>query len=283
MVNIRVMTAGDLALGMRLKTIAGWNQTPRDWERFLALGGEGCFVAEFNGKGIGTATTAIFGPSPRVGWIAMVLVDPESRGQGTGTALMRQCLAHLDAQGVEVARLDATPLGRPIYEKLGFKFEYDLQRHDGTLSPQSRAAPQVRAFQPGDLDTILRLDREATGTPREALIKRLISDNLKSTWVHDAGSGVDGYITTRPGSSAVFVGPCVAGNAAAGVALLDAAAQHHAGTRCYIDIPIDNAPAVAWAGRQGLKVQRPLHRMSRGGRVTDHPAQLFASSGPEMG
>ena len=44
------MTVDDIPEAMRLKDLAGWNQTAADWERFLSAGPEGCFVAEREGR-----------------------------------------------------------------------------------------------------------------------------------------------------------------------------------------------------------------------------------------
>src|SRR2546426_10308735 len=44
--RLRVMTEADIPAGMRLKELAGWNQTPSDWERFLRASPAGCSVAE---------------------------------------------------------------------------------------------------------------------------------------------------------------------------------------------------------------------------------------------
>jgi len=125
------MTGADLGLGLRLSRQAQWNQTETDWRRFLELGGEGCFIAELDGTAVGTTTTCIF---DSVAWIAMVLVDVEARRQGVGSALLRHALAFLDAKGIETVRLDATPAGQPVYEKLGFQPEYLLTRYEGIAS-----------------------------------------------------------------------------------------------------------------------------------------------------
>src|SRR6516225_9905811 len=102
MIHIRPMTAADLALGLRLSEAAGWNQIPADWQRFLDLQLDGCFVAEFDGAAVGTTTTCILGS---VAWIAMVLVDEAARGRGVGTASMRHALRFLDERGVATVRL----------------------------------------------------------------------------------------------------------------------------------------------------------------------------------
>ncbi|UCD52496.1 MAG: GNAT family N-acetyltransferase, partial [Phycisphaerales bacterium] len=91
------MMVADLELGLSLSRQAQWNQIEADWRRFLDLGGDGCFVAELDGVAVGTTTTCIF---ESVAWIAMVLVDVESRRRGVGSALLRHALAFLDDRGV---------------------------------------------------------------------------------------------------------------------------------------------------------------------------------------
>src|SRR5262249_24073287 len=130
-IRIRPMSVADIPLGMRLKHQAGWNQTEADWGRFLELEPEGCFVAEWDGAPAGTVTTCIFGP---VAWVAMVLVETCLRGRGIGKALMQHALGFLDERGIHSIRLDATRLGRPLYELLGFAAEYSLDRLEGSPS-----------------------------------------------------------------------------------------------------------------------------------------------------
>ena len=55
------MTIADVPQGMRLKELAGWNQTEADLHRFLQLQPDGCFVAEVDGQVVGTVTAVIFG------------------------------------------------------------------------------------------------------------------------------------------------------------------------------------------------------------------------------
>ena len=121
---LRPMREADLTAAMRLKTVAGWNQVEADWRFFLEQRPEGCFVAQSDDLVIGTVTTVAYGP--RLAWISLLLVDPAFRRQGIGTRLMRAALDSLD--GWETIALDATPAGRPVYERLGFRAEHKLVR-----------------------------------------------------------------------------------------------------------------------------------------------------------
>jgi hypothetical protein len=93
---------------------------------------------------------------------------------------------------------------------------------------------------------------------------------------------IQGYLTVRPGSQALQIGPCVA-TPLAGPALFMDAAQRFAGRYVYIDVPTDNIPARAVAETMGLRVQRHLLRMGRGEPAREDIAHLWASSGPEKG
>lgn len=273
MILLRTMTPADFPLLLRLRTQAGWNQTEQDLHRYFELQGEGGFVAEWKGQPVGTAITFVFGP---VAWIAMVLVDASLRGQGIGTALMRQALAYLDNREVKTVRLDATPLGRPVYEKLGFTSQYTVCRHEGT--PGRLHSPIIQPLAVDDLPEVLRLDRQVTGADREALIRRLYQEHSDAWYGSSAG-----VVAWRPGCNATMIGPCLATQPDLGESLLRHALGSLSGQRVFIDIPEGNTPAIACVRALGLTVQRPLLRMVRGIAVNDEIDRLWASSGPEKG
>ncbi len=280
MIAIRPMTAADLPLGMRLKDRAGWNQAEADWRRYLRLGRDGCFVAELDGTPVGTAVAFVFGP---VAWVAMVLVDEAVRGRGVGTALVRHALAFLDGRGVRSVRLDATPLGRPVYEKLGFVAEYPLTRYEGVLRPADGGGPEVEPVAAGGLLRALRLDWETTQTNRVGLLTRLYDEAPDAFRVVRRGEECLAFLTSRPGSRATQLGPLAARDEAAARALLADAARRLAGRRVFIDVPLPNAAAVRAVEALGLAAQRPLLRMGRGEPVRERLEWLWAGSGPEKG
>jgi GNAT superfamily N-acetyltransferase len=278
MLRLRLMNEADLPPAMRLKEANGWNQTEADWRRYLDLQPDGCFVAFLDDHFAGTLTTCIFGP---VAWIAMVLVDASFRRQGIGMALMQRALGYLESQAVGTVRLDATPLGRPLYEKLGFRPHYLLQRYEGVLPPAD-AVDGVEPLGVQDIDQALLLDREVTGTDRRKLILRLLEEFPAGMYgVRRAGS-VEGFLGARPGARALQIGPCMA-SGKAGLLLLQHAQNQHGGKRVFIDIPTENGAGVGWAENAGLAPQRPLLRMVLGTPLDENIAGLWASSGPEMG
>jgi hypothetical protein len=211
----------------------------------------------------------------------MVLVDPDWRGRGIGKALMSHALSFLDAQGVASVRLDATALGKPLYEKLGFVVEYELARYEGVPqgSDQSHAIEKANAQ---DWPQLFQLDREITTADRSKFLTRLFSERQEDVRMVRSGTDVVGFLAGRPGTRAWQIGPCLA-TPGVGAMLLADAAHRHAGGRVFIDIPVDNQGAANMAHRMGLTVQRHLVRMCRGQPVTERTHHIWASSGPELG
>ncbi|MBY0521887.1 MAG: GNAT family N-acetyltransferase [Gemmataceae bacterium] len=276
MIHIRSMTHADLGLGMRLKAQAGWNQIEADWRRALDLGPNGCFVAELDGVPVGTTTTCIFGSTA---WVALVLVDAQVRGQGVGKALLGHVLAYLQERVVRTVRLDATPVGRPLYEKLGFAEEFPLSRYDGIVSAVD-AGPAAVAV-PKTYKPMFELDRAITAVDRSRLLRRLFDERPGEVRIAESADHL-GYCTGRPGALAWHVGPCLAA-AAVGPLLLADAFRRHAGERVFIDIPTGNTAAVRLAESAGLIAQRPLFRMCRGQAPAEDYRRIWACFGPEKG
>lgn len=51
-------------------------------------------------------------------WVATV---PEARGRGLSRDLLRVVLAEARERGLETSTLQATKLGRPVYERVGYR------------------------------------------------------------------------------------------------------------------------------------------------------------------
>ena len=272
------MTIDDLGLGIKLSAQAGWNQTQADWLRFIELEPEGCFVGELNGRSVGTTTTCVF---RKTAWIAMVLVDVDARGNGVGTTLLKHSVEYLKSRQVRTIRLDATSLGRPIYEKLGFAPDYELARFEGR-APEARESATVVTAAPGMFADIIEFDKRMTGRERVKMLGRLFEEFPESLRIVRRAGEIEGFITMRPGANAVRIGPCTA-TADAGPVLLRHAFNHCAGEPVLVDVPLDNAEAVKLVESSGLTIQRTFTRMSWNRKAIDNAGASWASSGAEKG
>ncbi|MCH8216209.1 MAG: GNAT family N-acetyltransferase [Planctomycetes bacterium] len=278
MLAIRTMTPTDAPVVLALSEQAGWNQGKADWQRFLAMEPEGCFVAETNGEPVGTTVTCVFGG---VAWIGMVLVDPRARRRGVATGLMKHALAYLEGRGVQTVRLDATETGRLVYEGLSFVTEFSLTRYQGTAPPAGENA-QVVSATPDMYDELIAFDARAAGANREKMLTRLFSTSPCGTRVLNRRGQLEGFITTRSGVHALQIGPCIA-SPSAGAILLSDMLNRCAGQPVILDVPCQNTTATRVTESLGFKAQRHFIRMYRGCAPTGDASALWASSGPEKG
>jgi GNAT superfamily N-acetyltransferase len=273
---LRYLTAADIPFADSLRAIAGWNQTAADWQRFIDLSPRGCLLAECDGRPVATATTVAYGND--LGWIGMMLVHPDFRRRGIARVLMQHCIEILQSARVKAIKLDATPAGREVYLRMGFKDEYTLTRyqHDAATKRNSEG---VREATKEDLAQILELDRAATGAPREYLITRLFADATE-TLVYTSQGRATAYGMLRAGSLASYLGPIVAPNPQHGQQLASALALG----KIFCDLPDRNQAAIAWAKSENFTPQRTLTRMYLGENVSPtSPESYFAIAAPDLG
>jgi len=281
--QLRTMTAEDIPGGLRLNTLAGWNQTAGDWRRFLESSPSGCFVMEHNRAVIGTAATIAY--ENRFAWIGMVLVDPDYRQQGIGTCLLDRAVDFLDRIPIPATRLDATPLGKPLYAKLGFAPEYEIERWI-----LKREAPPAAATQVGPRLTeaekgrIYGLDRELFGADRSFLLRSLAEEAPEFAMAVPADGPPHAYAFGRHGLFADHLGPWVARSRPDARELLREFLVRSPRGTLIVDSVRSNTMATELLEDSGFRPSRPLTRMVRGrnaayGRLDS----LCAILGPEFG
>jgi len=277
-ISLRMMTPDDIPAGLRLKEIAGWNQTRGDWERFLFASPQGCFVAEADGEVAGTAATISY--EGRFAWIGMVLVDPARRGQGIGSKLLEKAIAYLDGCGIPSMKLDATPQGKLLYEKLGFVTEYELER----WQLQRTRAPDAPVVAGSLTQEMLDKDREVFGADRSTLLRSIALEHPALVLQTRTQGKLTGYSLGRHGALADHLGPWVAQDKASARSLLDEFLLRSRGQRAFVDGMKSSPWAVTLLRERGFQFSRPLTRMYRGRNdFPGRPELQGAILGPEFG
>jgi len=268
--QIRRLRTEDLGFAQEVRELAGWNQTDADWRRFLDHEPDGCFLAEWDGTPAGTVTTTAYGKE--LGWIGMMLVHPDYRRRGISTALMKRSIAYLRDRGVRCIKLDATPAGEPVYQRLGFQAEWKLRRWEAVLPGREKMDAAN-----GTLAEVAALDAAAFGAGRIDWLRRLAGDSRV------VSANGDGFGMTREGVRANYVGPIVATNVEVGCRLARELTGALSG-RTFWDIPDDNVAATKVARELGFAPTRELLRMWLGeGNVAGDPRKQFAIGDPATG
>ncbi|HEY2820278.1 MAG TPA: GNAT family N-acetyltransferase [Candidatus Acidoferrum sp.] len=280
--QLRVMTQQDIPGGVRLNTVVGWNQTDADWERFLTASPNGCFVMDDNGKIVGTAATISY--ENRFAWIGMVLVDPEYRNRGIGTSLLRRTIEYLDAAGIPTLKLDATPAGKPLYEKLGFVTEYEIDRWILKRTSKEQSTARNASLSAEHLPRIFKHDNDVFGADRSALLHSLEERAADLTLAKWDGQDLRAYVFGRRGLFADHLGPWMARDAATAKALLSEFLHRSPRDTIIVDALKSKPTAGELLREQGFSPVRLLTRMYRGPNAfPGKPNSLYAIVGPEFG
>lgn len=246
-IALRAMTAADLAAAHALTAEMRWPHRPADWEQVFRHG-EG-LVAERDGQVVGTGLRWRWGP--RHATIGLVVVAPACQGRRIGHRLMTALLDGLEHHTV---LLHATADGRGLYERLGFVRIGEVRQHQGIALPSPLIALdadwRLRPATETDLPALRRLDADARGMPRHALIDELFRD-AEATVVLDHDAHACGFAMLRRFGRGHSIGPVVAPDAEGAKALIAHLTGLNAGRFTRIDIDFDSGLA-EWLETLGL-------------------------------
>ena len=174
-------------------------------------------------------------------------------------------------------KLDATPLGKPLYAKLGFVDEYEIElwilKRPPAVSRTARST--CPRLVPVQLEQIFQFDSELFGADRSFLLRSLHDQNPEfAVAVYENGLP-QGYAFGRRGLFADHLGPWK---------LLQVFLAQSLRETLIVDCLKSNPVSVELLRACGFVPSRPLTRMVRG--PNDYPGRpdsLCAILGPEFG
>ena len=282
--QIRELGAGELHDALALSTSAGWNQQLEDWRMLRTLAAPAAFAAVIDGRLAGTALAIDYGG---FSWIAMMLVEPAARGQGVGTRLLAAALSAVPSN--RPVRLDATPAGRPLYQKFGFKDETTLTRFvlPRAVGHSDEGLPPTRFMTVTDLPVVGSHDPRSFGGNRTDVLAWTLQRAPQYARMLNGADGPPQYAFGRPGRLFEQIGPVIAADDQGAKALVCGALNAARGHSVVIDA-FDTATIFTdWLRTCGFSGERPLYRMRRSpvsvppSRGADAFAQ-FAICGPDF-
>jgi GNAT superfamily N-acetyltransferase len=280
---LREMQEEDLPAAMRLKEAEGWNQTLDDWKFFLNGPGNISLVAGEEDRVTGTAVAV--GYAEHLFWLGMVLVDRHHRGKGIAKSLLNALIARVSPKGY--IKLDATPEGRKVYEKMGFHGEYEIYRMVNpsveNISPEQEEAGLVRACHE-HAAWIIRYDRQVFGAGRPALIRRLLQEDTAHARILLRDNEPEGFLLGRQGSRYFHAGPLSAKSPDSAKSLLKNTLVSLTGQAVTVDVTAYQQELIDWLEKNNFRKQRPFLRMYLNDNLTTGERRCqYLIAGPEYG
>jgi GNAT superfamily N-acetyltransferase len=304
--QIQPLTSADLPGCLALARDRGWLPEERKWRLLFDLAVV-YGVRDPAGELAGVAVLTRYGTEFAV--IGMMLVATRYGGRGLGRALMNRALADV---GDAIVFLHAIPVGRPLYEKLGFVPAGASHTYLGgfrSVAPAAPVAPVApataalaasataaqaasataasaraaaaaaeggsRPAGSGDLMAIRRLDARANGTDRAVLVRRLpgFTEQLRVT---ERPGGITGYAGAYRGIAYTCIGPVIAETVDDAKTLIADVAGSIAGP-VRIDLGDRHPQLREWAVGRGLMPGVSAALMVLGGRpLPGDRARCFA-------
>lgn len=234
---VRRLGLTDLEACSDLASSRGWGREEHKWRLLLTAGhGYGVDAPDRPGALIGayvlTCYDALPGGRPYSS-VGMVLVAERFARRGLGQRLMQHALS---TSGEAAVFLSATPGGRPLYEKLGFRPVGSSLMLTGHFIPAphdpdvtGRAATTVRTATPTDLPPVRALDATAFGADRSELLTRLPHFADRFVVAERAGA-LTGFAAAWPNDTTTVIGPLIADTLPTAQALVTDLARHASGT-----------------------------------------------------
>jgi GNAT superfamily N-acetyltransferase len=269
-ISIRPLLPGDVPAALGVFHAVGWGDRRQTVDFFGGLADSVLLVAEVRGHIAGVSGATAFGtePTPRSGWVHNVVVHPEQRRAGVGTALTEGAMTWLESRGVRAMLLLATESGRPVYERLGFTASI---RYAALECPAAATPPElpsrVRPARASDLPAILALDARATGEDRSAAIEPVVPTG----WVVADGRHVTGFYLP----CAWHQGPAVAEDPDSGRALIELALRLRSPAPMWVGLPESNRDALDHLAALGAIATRYATRMWIGGEPPALRAEMI--------
>ena len=251
-VTIRALTLADLPACLDLAVDREWQPEERKW-RLLLEAAEAFGIDDPDGGLAGAVVLTRYGGG--LAAVGMMLVAARREGRGLGRRLMTHVLA---CAGDATVFLTATPLGRPLYEKLGFRAIGALTTYIGRFggAPAGVSRPAVAA----DVAAIVALDAAAHGGERSDLLRRYLA-LAEQVRVVEREAAVVAYAAASAGASWTTIGPVIGGGAAL-IADLAARAEGHV----RLDLDHRFGDLRAFAAAQGLAAGDSVTLMVHGER-----------------
>ncbi|MEP7320280.1 MAG: GNAT family N-acetyltransferase [Saprospiraceae bacterium] len=202
-------------------------------------------------------------------WLSQIIIKESFRNQGWGKYIT-EGLINFCRQKVKSISLLATPLGYPVYEKLGFKTQGIYHFYKGNSFNEPISNTEIKEYDTMCHCDILDMDKEVSGEIRA----RILQDHWASSKVILNQNKVIAYYLPALGE-----GMIISKDPGSGLELI----KLHLNTRDKIVFPIENEIAADFLLSHGFNQYRQAHRMVIGQPIEYKPTWIYSRIGGNLG
>lgn len=277
--QIRAATLDELRMMVEWAAEEGWNPGLADAGPFFAADLDGFLIAELRGVPIGCISAVRFGLG--FGFIGFYIIRPALRGQGFGLGLWKQAMARLQGR---VIGLDGVLAQQANYARSGFARAWSNARY-GTAAPVVPLAETAAVIAADMLpfDSIAALDATVFPAGRETFLRAAFNAPGAVALALPGREGLRGFGAVRPAREGWRIGPLTATDDEGARILFTALLRAVPEGPVFIDLPLENAAAVAMAEDAGMKPVFETARMYRGAAPAMVMERIYGLASFELG
>jgi len=268
--QLRVISVDEAPAVMTLLHKIGWNHSLEQIKQNITWGGKGSFCLAFDTEIVATAIA--FKYSERLAWVGLVVSDQAYQRRGFARRLMNHVMQYLSS--VESVMLDASVVGFPLYESMGFKSLYKINAY--TCAPKYfELSNTIRPMKASDLPTVITMDADVFGLPRPQVINWLFETG--KAFVVTGHDKVIGFTFVKWNADLLRLAAWTAPDAATAELLMQVGSNLalEGGYTYRIDVPEPNEQARDIVTRNGLSIERSVTRMVYGKTPPGHMSDQF--------
>lgn len=218
-----------------------------------------------------------------LGVVGNMVVADGHRRVGLGSAVLTEIIGFLEAAGCRRLELSATPEGRPLYERHGFRLiepsalvRLERRGVPARTTPAAGLEIEVRR-RPGDIADLAAFDAPRFGGDRRAVLAALPVSDAAPLIVARRDGAVVGYGWAR--AEHERLGPFVADDPTIAEEIVRAAlAAAPSATGFMFNIATTNRPGIAWVGALRVALEPWDGRMARGAASDRRDAAIYGNA-----
>ncbi|HYG16851.1 MAG TPA: GNAT family N-acetyltransferase [Bacteroidia bacterium] len=202
-------------------------------------------------------------------WLALIIVHPEFRNRGLGRHITEYLIKSLDGSRYKTIYLVATPMGEPIYTKLGFEIENEQLFFKGDIINNS-IIENIYPYEEKYKSSLLELDCITYGENREARL----AEHLPAGQLYIRNNTLEGFYLPDLGEGLI-----VAANSTAGTELM----KERLKTKPFAVTTVENKPAVEFLLNNNFTNFRNARRMRLGEARSWKPDNIYNRVNGQLG
>jgi GNAT superfamily N-acetyltransferase len=280
-ISIRPLADPDLEAADTIIKLAFRSPVSRldDLRLYRKIQPEGWFLALQQEQPVGMVGATNYGAVAHVGLMA---VHPDAQRQGVGFALMQFLLARLEEQLVPLVTLDASEMGRPLYDKLGFvPYDETLMFLRSDNSEILNRPTSIHSITKCELEELTQWDSTVFGVNRRKVLETLLEFFPERAFMlRDETGQIAGYLFAQKNR----IGPWVMRRTDNAEILLQAALTLPFEGTVSVAVPAVNQKAIVLLQQHGFEQVCANRHMGRGrGEPPGERRQIYAQTSLAVG